>query len=392
MAIIGGPVTGTGILRGTAIDFTSTPTGSMYDNYGDTITVTPGSLIGTLVFGDLYDPRQFNTEGDDIFGGAGNDSLYGDTGPDPLYGDAQWQSRTIGGTDRMKGNAGADLMFGGGAYDLMFGGLDDDRIYGDAGGDGCNGDAGSDTVYGGLGDDQLAGGDGRDTIYGGVGKDTIAGENTAPGNIFARDLGDVIYGGDNNDTVAGGNGADLIFGGTGRDVLDGGGSFHATDQGADTLYGGDGRDTILGSLGHDVLFGGGAADRLVGGEGRDRLNGGLGHDLLIGGDGADSFVFDSAIKPTSNVDSIGGWDANDVIVLDNDIFGAIGATFTAGEFRAINAGTSFASVDAGDKIIYVKETGRLYYDADGSGSHDRILFAILDAGTTLNFADFTLIG
>jgi Ca2+-binding RTX toxin-like protein len=148
----------------------------------------------------------------------------------------------------------------------------------------------------------------------------------------------------------------------------------------------------LGSLGDDNLFGGKAADRLVGGMGQDRLNGGLGHDLLIGGDGADSFVFDSAIKPISNVDTIMGWDAADTIVLDNDIFTAIGATFTPGEFHAINVGTSFAAVDASDNIIYVKETGRLYYDADGSGSHDRILFAVVDAGTTLTFADFTLIG
>jgi Ca2+-binding RTX toxin-like protein len=391
MAIIGGPVTGTGILRGTAIDFTSSPTGSMYDNYGDTITVTPSSLIGTLVFGDLYDPRQFNTEGDDIFGGAGDDSIYGDTGPDPMYGDALWQSRTIGGTDRIKGNAGADLIFGGGAYDLMFGGTGGDRLYGDAGGDGCNGDAGSDTVYGGVGDDQLAGGDGRDTIFGGIGHDTIAGENTAPGNVFARDLGDVIYGGANNDTVAGGNGDDLIFGGSGRDVVDGGGAFHQTDQGADTLYGGDGRDTVLGSLGRDDLFGGAAADRLVGGDGRDHLNGGLGRDLLIGGDNGDSFVFDSALRPDSNVDTIIGWDATDTVVLDNDIFAALGAAFTLAEFRAINMGTSFASVDDSDNIIYVKETGRLYYDADGSGSAAHTLFAVVDAGTMLTFADFMLI-
>ena len=103
-------------------------------------------------------------------------------------------------------------------------------------------------------------------------------------------------------------------------------------------------------------------------------------------------MFDSALGPDSNVDTIIGWDATDTLVLDNDIFTALGAAFTPGEFRAINVGTSFAVVDASDNIIYVKSTGRLYYDSDGSGSVAHVLFAVVDAGTVLTFADFTLVG
>jgi Ca2+-binding RTX toxin-like protein len=74
--------------------------------------------------------------------------------------------------------------------------------------------------------------------------------------------------------------------------------------------------------------------------------------------------------------------------LDNDIFTALGAAFTVGEFRAINAGVSFASVDAGDRIIYVKATGNLYYDANGSGAGGRTLFAELRDGSEVTFGDF----
>jgi Ca2+-binding RTX toxin-like protein len=47
-----------------------------------------------------------------------------------------------------------------------------------------------------------------------------------------------------------------------------------------------------------------------------------------------------------------------------------------------------AAADADDRIIYDSATGRIYYDADGSGGGAKVLFAQVAAGTTLTNTDF----
>jgi hypothetical protein len=47
-----------------------------------------------------------------------------------------------------------------------------------------------------------------------------------------------------------------------------------------------------------------------------------------------------------------------------------------------------AAGDSGDRIIYDSATGRIFYDADGSGGGAKVLFAKVTAGTTLTNADF----
>ena len=67
-------------------------------------------------------------------------------------------------------------------------------------------------------------------------------------------------------------------------------------------------------------------------------------------------------------------------------------------FAAIPAGglarTDFhlgtAAADAGDRIIYDQPTGRLWYDADGSGGRAQILFAILDNHAAITSVDFLI--
>jgi serralysin len=103
-------------------------------------------------------------------------------------------------------------------------------------------------------------------------------------------------------------------------------------------------------------------------------------------------VFDTALSASTNKDTITGLSSIDRIVFDNDVFTGLGASFTSSEFRAINAGTSFASVDASDNIIYLKSTGQMFYDRDGSGTtYARILFADLADNTTVNFSQFLMI-
>lgn len=105
-------------------------------------------------------------------------------------------------------------------------------------------------------------------------------------------------------------------------------------------------------------------------------------------------MFYSALNGNSNVDTMSsGGHGRDTIVLDTSIFHALGTTFDASEFRGILTGTSFAAVDDTDHIIYVRQTGRLSCNVDGSGDTARTLFSIIDPGRSLTIAlgDFDLI-
>lgn len=216
------------------------------------------------------------------------------------------------------------------------------------------GGTGDDTLDGGAGNDTLSGGAGNDTLLGGAGKDSI-------------------NGGTGSDSINGGQGKDSIAGGKGNDVIDGG-----TDK-----------DTIDGGAGNDTIFGGAGNDSLKGHKGDDELHGGLGKDTLDGGSGADKFVFDTALS-SSNADVIKGFvHGTDTIVLDADIFAAIGASLGAGEFRKNSSGNA---QDSSDRIIYETDTGELYYDANGSKAGQKVLIAVLDPNiSNLSRGDFEIV-
>ena len=63
------------------------------------------------------------------------------------------------------------------------------------------------------------------------------------------------------------------------------------------------------------------------------------------------------------------------------------SSFTSAHYRA---GT--AAADATDRVIYDSATGNIYYDADGTGATAQILFATVDPGTSLTYADFGIYG
>ncbi len=234
--------------------------------------------------------------------------------------------------------------------------------------------------------------------------------NVIVGNRFDN----ILHGGGGNDTINGGLGADLMFGGIGNDVyyvdaagdnvaeFAGGGNDLVRSSvdytlGADverlTLIGssavsGTGNaspNTIVGNGAANSLHGEGRNDRLSGGAGNDQLHGGVGSDRLTGGTGQDGFHFDTALNARNNVDTIVDFSvADDTIHLDQAIFTGLDlGTLAEGAF--VN-GT--AAADSDDRIIYDSATGRIFYDADGSGDGAAVLFAQVTAGTALTNADF----
>ena len=152
--------------------------------------------------------------------------------------------------------------------------------------------------------------------------------------------------------------------------------------------GNDGANTLTGNAAANRLDGGRGNDSLLGGEGDDSLHGGLGLDTLTGGAGNDRFVFDKAIL-AANADTILDFTRGaDTIVLENAQFKGL----AAGAFNANALAIGTAATQADDRIVYDPATGRIWYDADGSGAAAQILFATLASPpATLAASDFTVI-
>lgn len=232
------------------------------------------------------------------------------------------------------------------------------------------------SISGNAAANRIDGGLGADTMRGNGGDDTFVVDNWS-GAATGDDVVIELSGG-GTDTVESSvsyrlpsHVENLIL--TGTAALNGTGNFHA--------------NAITGNDGANLLRGGDNADVLVGGLGNDRLYGGAGKDTLRGDGGADGYYFDSALSAAGNVDKLVGFNpAADTIFLDRDIFTQILAngTLAAAAFRA-----GPAAGDASDRIVYQQSTGKIFYDADGTGPEAQILFATVAAGTVLTSADFS---
>lgn len=179
-----------------------------------------------------------------------------------------------------------------------------------------------------------------------------------------------------NDRIVGSNGANTLYGLDGGDYLDGG-------AGVDKLYGG---------AGDDILLGGNSQDTLDGGDGADSLVGGIANDRLTGGSGFDTFVFDTALSATVNVDTITDFSAvDDLVQLSSKIFSSL----AVGSLATSAFGTGAVATTATQRILWDGATGNLLYDADGNGAGAAIQFAHMDAVggliPTLTAANFVVV-
>ncbi|MFI0844374.1 beta strand repeat-containing protein [Mesorhizobium sp. IMUNJ 23232] len=128
--------------------------------------------------------------------------------------------------------------------------------------------------------------------------------------------------------------------------------------------------------------------QIIGNAGANRIEGKGGIDTLRGGSGADTFVFASTLG-AANVDKILDFSVPaDRMLLSDAIFTALDTgTLSAAAFRVNNTGLA---QDASDHIIYERDSGKLFYDADGLGGLAGIHFATLTVGLALTSADFSV--
>lgn len=159
-------------------------------------------------------------------------------------------------------------------------------------------------------------------------------------------------------------------------------------SGNDRLIGNGGGDVLSGRAGNDTLTGGGRDDTLFGGPGNDLLNGGAGHNVLYGGPGHDTFLFNTALNATTNVDWLPDFNPTaDLIELSHRIFRAL----TPGPLSAQDFVRGAAAQDLSDHIIYTPSTGNLSYDSNGSHSGGAVLFAHLQHDLAVNYHDFLVV-
>jgi len=158
-----------------------------------------------------------------------------------------------------------------------------------------------------------------------------------------------------------------------------------------SFTGTSGSNTINGNAANNVIRGFSGADRLYGLDGNDKLYGGLGNDPLYGGTGKDAFVFDDRPNSRTNKDAIKDFRVvDDTIWLDNTDFTRVGSN-GALKSAAFYVNKTGKAHDASDRIIYDKDSGVLYYDADGTGKAAGVAFATISKNLSLTSKDFLVI-
>ena len=163
---------------------------------------------------------------------------------------------TLGGSDKIYGNAGDDVVFGGTAGDLVYG--DNTQSTGAA-----SADPGNDVVFGDHG-----------RIY--PNNSALAAGEVNSRNFFAHDTqandggaGDTLFGNEADDVMLGQQGDDLMFGNAGDDDMIGGHNVSVDPNG-----GGDAIDELKPTKPADVLGNNVPAN--------DLMDGGTGNDAMAG--------------------------------------------------------------------------------------------------------------
>ena len=359
--------------------------------------------VGEIFVGDETDEEVSGGDDSDILdAGAGDDTVDAGAGDDSVKAGL--------GDDSIDAGAGNDTVIGGDGNDVIDAGEDNDVVQGDAGNDSIDGGSGNDSVSGGVGDDELTGGTGKDSILGGSGNDVLDGGTGSDrmeggsGNdtYHVDDKKDVVYEANNTATGSGNLTLEANIGEAVDSVItsikytlgkyienltlkEGVAKLAGTGNELGNVLAGNSSDNnISGLKGDDSILGVAGKDTLLGGDGNDTLNGGADADKMTGGNGSDIFVIGDIPSSVKAFDSITDFAEVDTIYLDTALFVGLADGVTEANFYL---GT--AAADEGDRLIFNKKDGSLYYDEDGKGGTEQVkIVAIKGKDTAIDYTDF----
>ncbi len=158
-------------------------------------------------------------------------------------------------------------------------------------------------------------------------------------------------------------------------------------------------DKIRGSKHNNFLNGYGGDDVIAGSDGKDQLIGGAGKDQLTGDSGRDKFIFSNTPnypeglnqafeRSRMGIDQVVDFQpGEDKIILDGGTFTALKQKI---QFASVNH--ELAAQTSSAILTYVRTTGRLYYNANGSqsGFGSGGLFAEFNNQANLSIKDFSV--
>ena len=289
-------------------------------------------------------------------------------------------------------------FFGSQSDDVFITGNGNDILEGGAGNDTLNAQAGNNVVRGQDGDDlilsiekgKLSGGAGNDLIFAQAGNFEVNGDK---GN-------DDIFIIESSGTVDGGEGFDNLRV-----------NFQSRLFGVEMILDSPSSGNIVSTVSHEdpivtfenieaiEVFGSLGNDKLIGSNGPDLFNGNDGLDTITGGAGADTFRFNN---PNFALDNITDFDVSedkfDIVTEGSPViprFPDLGfGLFTGFTISTTNTlapeqltiGNN--ATDSDHRIIYNSASGSLFYDSDGVGSAEQILFAQLSPHLALTPSNF----
>lgn len=297
------------------------------------------------------------------------------------------------------GTNGNDLIFATGAANVIM-----------------SGGAGDDTyVIGNLNDQIIeAPGDGNDTVLssisyalnGGAFVDNVSTQthaDSSPINLIGNFHSQQMIGNFGSNVLNGNGGIDTLIGLKGDDIYVVGDPEvvvrEVAGEGFDAVYtrtsyklGAGVSVEVLSTDTHSGtnpinLTGNEFDQQIIGNMAANIIDGGGGKDVLIGLGGADTFAFTTALG-SGNIDTIQDFSASegDRISLASSIFDKL----TTGVLSASALTTGPQATSADHRIIYNKDTGQLFYDPDGNGSSEAILFATVNPGTLIEATNITV--
>jgi Ca2+-binding RTX toxin-like protein len=369
------------------------------------IHIVANDLDNSITVGDGEDVIEAGTGNDYVEAGAGNDFVDAGAGNDLIF--------ALEGNDTVEGGEGDDYIGG-------YGG--DDRILGQDG---------DDSIWAGDGDDYIDGGDGTDSAVYLGGKlnynvtpnsdGTVTVVHKAPeefqegpfittiyeGRDFLKGIEKIVFA--DGDTI---DVASLfvpvlpeppvtpvtpeppVTPPTPPTVFTTATNFTLPADALDLTASGNANVKLTGNALNNSITGNAGKNAINAGSGNDKVNGGLGNDSLTGGKGKDAFLFTTKLNKKTNVDKINDFKVvDDTVYLDDAIFKKVGkgALAKPGKLNKSFFTTGEKAKDTNDHIIYNKDKGILYYDADGSGKRAAVQFATIDKKLKLGAADFLII-